>query len=200
MPLSLNGSGGITYPDGTVNTTRSVSTAGDTMTGPLSVPSITGLTAGAGIAAAALSGRVARANATLGSVLQVVQATNGNVFSTTTKAAVATGLSASITPTSSSSKILVVVQGNGRATGPGNCYFMPSLFRNSTEIYDLFAQGGNFNNSSDIRTPISIVFMDSPATTSSTTYQLYLDSTYATSVQLNDVSGTSSITLMEIAA
>lgn len=39
MPLSLNGSGGITYPDGSVNTTRSVSTAGDTMTGQLSIGS-----------------------------------------------------------------------------------------------------------------------------------------------------------------
>jgi hypothetical protein len=35
MPLSLSGSGGITYPDGTVNATRSVSAAGDTMTGGL---------------------------------------------------------------------------------------------------------------------------------------------------------------------
>jgi hypothetical protein len=42
MPLSLSGSGGITYPDGSVNTTRSVSTAGDTMTGILN---LTGLNA-----------------------------------------------------------------------------------------------------------------------------------------------------------
>jgi hypothetical protein len=35
MTISLNGSGGITYPDGSVNTTRSVSTTGDTMTGTL---------------------------------------------------------------------------------------------------------------------------------------------------------------------
>ena len=33
MPLTLSGSGGITYPDGTVNTTRAASTAGDTFTG-----------------------------------------------------------------------------------------------------------------------------------------------------------------------
>jgi hypothetical protein len=37
MPLSLSGSGGITYPDGSVNTTRSVSTAGDTINGNLIV-------------------------------------------------------------------------------------------------------------------------------------------------------------------
>jgi hypothetical protein len=37
MPLSLNGSGGITYPDGTVNATRSASTAGDTFTGQVNI-------------------------------------------------------------------------------------------------------------------------------------------------------------------
>lgn len=37
MTVSINGSGGITFPDGSVNTTRSVSTAGDTMTGALTV-------------------------------------------------------------------------------------------------------------------------------------------------------------------
>lgn len=37
MTVSINGSGGITYPDGSVNTTRSVSTAGDTITGPLTL-------------------------------------------------------------------------------------------------------------------------------------------------------------------
>jgi hypothetical protein len=42
MPLTLSGTGGITYPDGSVNTTRSVSTAGDTMTGILN---LTGLNA-----------------------------------------------------------------------------------------------------------------------------------------------------------
>ena len=40
MPLSLSGSGGITYPDGTVNATRSVSAAGDTMTGNLTAPNL----------------------------------------------------------------------------------------------------------------------------------------------------------------
>ena len=39
MTVSINGSGGITYPDGSVNTTRSVSTAGDTMSGSLAINS-----------------------------------------------------------------------------------------------------------------------------------------------------------------
>jgi hypothetical protein len=55
MPLSLNGSGGITYPDGTVNTTRSVSVAGDTMTGTLN-------TTGPTIGVARTTGAMARFN------------------------------------------------------------------------------------------------------------------------------------------
>jgi hypothetical protein len=38
MPLTLSGTGGITYPDGSVNASRSISAAGDTMTGALNVP------------------------------------------------------------------------------------------------------------------------------------------------------------------
>ena len=49
MALTLNGSGGITYPDGSVNTTRSVSTAGDTMTGALTVPSLSVTSGNVGI-------------------------------------------------------------------------------------------------------------------------------------------------------
>jgi hypothetical protein len=70
MPLTLNGSGGITYPDGTVNTTRSVSAAGDTMTGQLSVPSITGLNAG--VAANLLVG----SNLVIGNSLDINPSTN----------------------------------------------------------------------------------------------------------------------------
>ena len=37
MTISLNGSGGITYPDGSVNTTRAASTAGDTFSGQVAI-------------------------------------------------------------------------------------------------------------------------------------------------------------------
>lgn len=49
MALSLNGSGGITYPDGSVNNTRSVSVAGDSMLGLLTVPSLNVTTGNVGI-------------------------------------------------------------------------------------------------------------------------------------------------------
>lgn len=75
MPLSLNGSGGITYPDGSVNTTRSASVAGDTFTGPLNVN-----TAGFGVktAGANFSGVSMRATGTGGREYVITSTDNAN--------------------------------------------------------------------------------------------------------------------------
>lgn len=136
-----------------------------------------------------------------GNVLQVVQFTLTAQFTTTVKSMVGTTLQVSITPTRASSKILVLAQGNGRAIAPAgnNCFYDVDLRRNGTMVWYGFAQGGNFG-STDIRVPISIMHLDSPASTSSITYQVFMSSTYASQVYMNGDSGTSTITVMEIAA
>jgi len=136
-----------------------------------------------------------------GSVLQVVSVAYSTAFSTTSATDVSTGLTASITPTSSTSKILVIITANCRAAGAGgNTYFVPSIYRNtSTQIWYGYAQGGNFA-STDFRSPATVTYLDSPATTSSTNYLLALNSSLASSVSMNNSGGTSTITLMEIAA
>lgn len=137
-----------------------------------------------------------------GSVIQVVSVAYSTAFSTTSATDVSTGLTASITPTSSTSKILVIITANCRATGVGgNAYFIPGIYRNtSTAIWTGFAQGGNFT-STDFRSPATITYLDSPATTSSTNYLLSLNASLAGSgVAMNNGAGTSTITLMEIAA
>lgn len=136
-----------------------------------------------------------------GSILQVVQATLGaNAFSTSSGTPQATGLSVTITPATTSSKVLVSVVANGRAAaGSGNCYVECWLYRSGTQIWHGFAQMGNFG-STDIRGVIAVTLLDSPATTSAMTYQLYLGSTYASAVYLNQSGGTSTITAMEVSA
>lgn len=137
-----------------------------------------------------------------GSVIQTVSTVFTSAFSTTSTTAVATGLNLSITPRFSTSKILIIVTAACRAAGSGgNAYFNPYLNRNtSTTIWDGYVQGGNFG-SSDFRSPATICYLDSPATTSSTNYALYLSMlSGSTSATLNNAGGTSSITLMEIAA
>jgi hypothetical protein len=148
-----------------------------------------------------VTGVLPKSSMPTGSVLQVISVEYSTAFSTTSSSNISTGLTASITPLFSTSKILIMITANCRATGSGsNAYFVPSIYRNtSTQIWYGFAQGGNFG-SSDFRSPTAIVYLDSPATTSSTNYLLALNSTLATSASMNNSGGTSTITLMEIAA
>ena len=136
-----------------------------------------------------------------GNVLQVVQGTLTTTFTTTSGTRSATGLAASITPSKTTSKILVLVQANANVTksGGGNCYVDVGLHKNGVALLDEYAQVGDFN-SSDFRAVITICYLDSPNTTSSTSYQLYLSSLYAGAAHINNGGGPATITLMEIAA
>jgi len=136
-----------------------------------------------------------------GNVLQVVQSVLTTAFTTTSGTRIATGLAASITPSKTTSKILVFVQGNANATAAAgsNCYVDTGLFKNGNLLATEFAQVGSFG-STDFRGVLTICYLDSPNTTSSTAYQLYIGSAFASAVWLNNGAGTSTITLLEIAA
>jgi len=120
-----------------------------------------------------------------GAVLQVVQTAKTDTFSTTSAMPTfvdVTGLSASITPTSSSSKVLVTVTaflGNGGASY-GSAV---NLLRGSTSIAIGDSRGsttrcfGGGQTASTANTlPVTVCFLDSPATTSATTYKVQLSS------------------------
>lgn len=136
-----------------------------------------------------------------GSVIQVVSATY-STFTTSTSATYAdTGLTASITPTSSSSKILVVVSQNGVGKS-GNQQVSIRLFRGATNIVQMGEDDGNTGTTTaNYFGSVSTAYLDSPATTSSTTYKTQFRTPSGGSaayVQLG--SAVSTITLMEIAA
>ena len=136
-----------------------------------------------------------------GSVLQVVSATY-STFTTSTSATYAdTGLTASITPTSSSSKILVIVNQNGVGK-TGNQQVSIRLFRGSTNIVQMGEDDGNTGTTTtNYFGSVSTSYLDSPATTSSTTYKTQFRTPSGGSaayVQLG--SAVSTITLLEIAA
>jgi hypothetical protein len=138
-----------------------------------------------------------------GSVIQTVVYQLNSGGSTTSSTDIDTGLNASITPTSSTSKILVMVNANLRATGGGgNVYAYGKIWRGAvgsgTVIYDGFAMMGNYG-SSDIRGIGSATILDSPSTTSSTTYRFSINSQYAGTTYLNSSTSPSTITLLEIA-
>ena len=142
-----------------------------------------------------------------GSVLQVVNVTYGTFTTFLTSTFADSGLTASITPSSSTSKILVEVflAGCGKVTS--DTAFVAKLLRGSTSITGMEGNAGSTATSQNnsIGT-IAMSYLDSPATTSSTTYKVQcMSANNASGVRFNDYySGTnpsvSTITLLEIAA
>ena len=138
-----------------------------------------------------------------GKVLQVVTATTNTAVSTTSTSAVDSGLSASITPSSASSKVLVIIsQWLEKSSGNvGNAAIL-SFFRGATEI-STGGAGAYFYSNSDsrMRSAVPLLVLDSPATTSATTYKTKLASNVSGQAAIAQVdSYTSSIVLIEIGA
>jgi hypothetical protein len=178
----------------------------------------------ASVAASTLTGTQTIPKATLptGSVLQVVSTIKPDTFSSTSQTTFTdiTGLSVSITPTSSSSQVLVMVSVGGASIDQGGASAY-RLVRGSTAIGVGTAAGSrqatswrDFNGSADPNVAYGgycFTFLDSPATTSSTTYKLQMIVQGGTgyinrSTSDADVSATygtrpaSTITVMEVAA
>ena len=154
-----------------------------------------------------------------GKVLQVVQTVKTDTFSSSTGSFIdVTGLSVSITPSSASNKILILSDIRyGTNANSGYAFF--KLLRGSTDIYlgnaagsRIRGFGGGGSTDAATLTQLSTVFLDSPSTTSSTTYKIQIynqnAATYAVYVNrtYNDTDNTSysraasSITVMEILA
>jgi len=112
-------------------------------------------------------------------ILQVVSTTKADTFTTNSNSYVdVTGLSVAITPTSSSSKVLVIVNtevGTNADLGLG----VIQLVRDSTAISIGDTAGSRVRASTSIASSTAavtngygITYLDSPATTSATTYKL----------------------------
>jgi len=137
-----------------------------------------------------------------GSVLQVVTgATSSQV--TTTGTETDTGLTATITPSSTSNKILVMVAQMGlmKEGSSSNARMKINLYRGATNINSSDGNMWPFVNTNLRHGGFSIQNLDSPSTTSAVTYKTTLSGNDATNVyvQKDSNSGTSSIVLMEIA-
>lgn len=108
-----------------------------------------------------------------GKVLQVVQATYGTQTSNSTYTLSDTGLSATITPTSTSSKILILAHHNGVSksnANAGNAVQIELYRGTSTSLVTVFAGYTGTALRVDIGTN-AITYLDSPSTTSATTYK-----------------------------
>jgi len=134
-----------------------------------------------------------------GKILQVVHANYGTQVLTSSTSYSDTGLTATITPSSASNKILVIFNINGTySNGATGLYGRVKLLRTSTELMtNVFGQnetttsaygsaGGNY--------------LDSPSTTSATTYKVQIKNDAASGdIGMNTFGSTSNITLIEVA-
>lgn len=143
-----------------------------------------------------------------GKLLQVISATTATTVTVASTTLTDSGLTASITPSATSSKILVLISQNltvsRQTTGAGGGVV---LLRGATTIYDAdtdsirISAGGA--TSTLINGLFSIVYLDSPSTTSSTTYKTQIKATNTANsglIQAQPDDNLSSIVLMEIGA
>jgi hypothetical protein len=159
-----------------------------------------------------------------GSILQIIQAVKTDTFSTSNFSwADVPGLSVTITPSSSTSKIMVNAE--VKAASSNDYGVLLRLTRNNTPIYLGDLNGNRVQCSCWISTydtsgtggfsllPASMNFLDSPATTSAVTYRVQLSSYTAVTAYINrsslwqqggasgyDGCPPSSITVMEVSA
>ena len=149
-----------------------------------------------------------------GKVLQVVSATTTTYTSVTSTSFTDSGLSASITPSSASSKVLVLVSQSAQVTAfnnsnAGSAAATIALLRTSTQLTAgrlFIAAAMPADNETQIYTTQAFSYLDSPATTSATTYKTQgkIDSTAnsrSLGFQRTNTGDTgSSIVLLEIGA
>ena len=139
-------------------------------------------------------------SAGFGKIGQVVSATDSTQRTTTSTSYVTASntLTANITPTSTSSKILVMLSTTGFNSGNNYTYY--TIYRDSTNV----ASNSNQNELSAIHgdsgttiVPLNISFLDSPSSTSQITYQAYMK-VAANTGYFNVNGNTGSIILMEV--
>jgi len=151
------------------------------------------------------SGISSISNLSTGKVLQIIQGSTSTETRSSNNTLVDTTLTASITPSSSSSKVLVTVFQNGcdkSAANSGNQMVL-KLLRGSSVI-STFGNNVTYTNSAipnSIGT-VGTMYLDSPSTTSATTYKTQMSNGNNTAnVGTQGTGGeTSTITLMEISA
>lgn len=138
-----------------------------------------------------------------GHIVQVVETVSDSWTSTTSTSFASTGLSASITPSSTSSKIFIMVAFNGLYTVDAGAYIAFKLHKDT--VAHTYMSTAHSQGYIGWATSMAYTRLDSPSTTSSTSYEIYWRSGTGGTVGYNNyaIGGNntthSTITLMEVA-
>ena len=222
MSLTLSGTNGVVGTGFTVDASGVSVTAGVGTFGSLAAPAA-GLTGALPAISAASLTQIPAANIVgvctsgltktggFGKILQVVQNSYSTQATLNSTSYVDTGLTATITPSSTSSKVLIygfLSLTTSHFASPYNVYgFGCNIVRGSTEIKA--GDTGQYYQAiadSDIsytvfNQPHVPIFLDSPNTTSATTYKIQAkESDINANLTINASSQTSELILMEVAA
>ena len=136
--------------------------------------------------------------ASAGTVLQVVTNSSDSGLTTTSSSFVKAPLDVTITPTSTSSKIYITAQFliNSQQV---NQWIDYTLYRGTgTNLGNSTGLGGNYSNN-DSHVPGVVAMLDSPSTTASTLYSIYVKARGGVQMRYNPDGFLCNITAMEIA-
>jgi hypothetical protein len=137
-----------------------------------------------------------------GHVVQVVNATYSTQTSTTSTAFVSTGLTATITPTSSSNKILCIYSTAAKNSSSANGSKF-TLFRGTVSGTNLGHSSWGFGNFAStagaLFAPFSGCIVDNPSTTSAQLYTLAMAANTGITVTSSVANAPASLVLVEIA-
>jgi hypothetical protein len=213
----------VSPPAGSVDSSQLVAgSVDDSHISGLAASKLTGVVApanlGTGTASSStfLNGAGAYAEAGGGKVVQVVSVNKRDTASTTsTSYGNISGLAVTITPTASSSKVLILVSaGLGLPTGTNSIFLQLTGGNAGTHIGDAnspqtrcaVSYGSRVNDAYG-QAQANIMYLDSPSTTSATTYQVQWKVNGATgylnrsvTLDANNGATTASITVMEVGA
>jgi len=151
----------------------------------IKVENLTGLTSGSNANKIIIpSGQTIDASAgtlvpSAGAVMQVVESVRTVWTSTATTYFVSTGLSVVITPSATSSKIILMGNMNGTYTAAATAYHQFKLYRNASDHGWITSNYGQENSSisggytSNYGQSLSWSWLDSPSSTSAQTYELF---------------------------
>lgn len=198
-PLTNGGTGGTSIP---------ATNLASGVTGTLPVASGgTGLTSGTTDQFLKFTGTTTVASSALGAtgkigqVLTVVKTPAAN-STTGTSFVSPSGAGINITPSATSSKILVSVQGGGTVVSTNTTVLYATIYRGSTNLGSSSAGLQRQYNNQRTDQPLSMQILDSPNSTSQQTYAIYYRSeTNGAQVYMQDTaSGDIIITAMEVLA
>ena len=159
------------------------------------------------ITSATITNQLTDANMSAGSVIQVVSVASSTQLTTSSAGSyiASSHITLSITPSSTSSKILTILSPSLRAYENGgsnaNMRFALSWDGGSSFLYQAKLRGYDYGNSGILLgASISQTFLDSPSSTSALTYTMYVKMIGGSAIEINpDGNNKSTLTLIEIA-